>query len=120
VAEDSGDVRECARWSTAGAGRAELIGEAHGAEREDGRVGATARCLAEQAREAEGRGARGRGNRRRQPGATGQRGREGGSARGQKLPLTGGAHLSGGAGARARSLAGPVGLLCLFLFLWIS
>jgi hypothetical protein len=43
VAEDSGDVRECARWSTAGTGRAELTGEAHGAEREDGRVGATAR-----------------------------------------------------------------------------
>jgi hypothetical protein len=35
-----------------GAGRVELIGEAHGAEREDERVGATARCLAEQAREA--------------------------------------------------------------------
>jgi hypothetical protein len=53
VAEDSGDMRECARWSTMGAGRVELVGEAHSAEREDGRVGATARCLAEQAREAE-------------------------------------------------------------------
>jgi hypothetical protein len=33
MAENSGDMRECARWSTASAGRAELTGEAHGTER---------------------------------------------------------------------------------------
>jgi hypothetical protein len=38
VAEDPSNVREC-RWSTAGAGRAELIGKAHGAEREKGCAG---------------------------------------------------------------------------------
>jgi hypothetical protein len=43
----------CARWSTEGVGRAELTGEAHGAEREDGRAGATAWCLVERAHEAE-------------------------------------------------------------------
>jgi hypothetical protein len=39
-----------------------------------------------------------------------------------ELSLTGGVRLSGGAGARARSLAGlsgPTGLLSPFLFLWI-
>jgi hypothetical protein len=41
VAEDPGDVRECARWSTVGAGRAELTVEAHGIERENGCVGVT-------------------------------------------------------------------------------
>jgi hypothetical protein len=46
-------ARVRARWSTAGAGRAELTGEAHDAEREDGRVGATARRLAKWARKAE-------------------------------------------------------------------
>jgi hypothetical protein len=35
------------------AGRAELTGEAHGAEREDGRAGETARRLAKWARNAE-------------------------------------------------------------------
>jgi hypothetical protein len=63
VAEDPGDMRECALagpWR--GAGRVELIGEAHGAERErEGARGTTARCLAERPREAErekGRGER--------------------------------------------------------------
>jgi hypothetical protein len=41
------------RWSTAGAGRAELTGEAHGAEREEGRAGATARRLTKWARKEE-------------------------------------------------------------------
>ena len=51
VAEDSGDVR--ADWSTAGVGRAELTGEAHGTEREDGRAGATTQRLAKWVRKAE-------------------------------------------------------------------
>jgi hypothetical protein len=68
-------ARVRARWSTAGAGRAELIGEAHDAEREDGRAGATARRLARRACKAQREdGARGRRNRRRQHGRTGQRG----------------------------------------------
>jgi hypothetical protein len=45
-------ARVRARWSTAGTGRAELTGEAHDAERERARE-ATARRLAERAREAE-------------------------------------------------------------------
>jgi hypothetical protein len=51
-----------------------------------------------------GKGGAGEGDWRRQIGPTGQReGEE--SARGRKPPLTGGAHLSGSAGAR-----GPAGL----------
>jgi hypothetical protein len=49
-----------------------------------------------------------------------EREREG--AREGELPLTGGVRLSGGAGTRARGLAGlsgPTGLLSLSLFLWI-
>jgi hypothetical protein len=49
-----------------------------------------------------------------------EREREG--ARERELPLTGGVRLSGGAGVRARGLAGlsePTGLLSPFLFLWI-
>jgi hypothetical protein len=67
----------------------------------------------------EGRGAReGENNWRRQVGPSGHR--EGGGKRaGQKLPLIGDAHLSGGASARARGLPGLAGLLCLFLVLWI-
>jgi hypothetical protein len=38
MAEVPGDGRECARWSTAGTGKAELTAQAHGAEREDGRA----------------------------------------------------------------------------------
>jgi hypothetical protein len=34
----------------------------------------------------------------------------------RKLPLTGGIHLSGGAGARARGLAGPVWAELVFSF----
>jgi hypothetical protein len=50
-------------------------------------------------------------NRRRQVGPTGQRVREGRGACEGELPLTGGAHLSDGAGARARGLAGPTRLV---------
>jgi hypothetical protein len=46
-------ARVRARWSTAGAGRAELTGEAHSVEIEDGRAGVTARRLAKLARKAE-------------------------------------------------------------------
>jgi hypothetical protein len=98
--------RRCARvrahWSTAGAGRAELTGEAHGAERERRGTRATAQRLAERACETERAEGRGEGK------TTGTdklaplgREREGG-AWGQKPLLTGGAHLSGGGGARAR------------------
>jgi hypothetical protein len=83
-----------------------LIGQAHGAEREKGTHVATSQQLANRARETE-----------REEGSAGEetsadrsaplgseREREG--AREGELPLTGGVHLSGGAGARARGLAG--------------
>jgi hypothetical protein len=66
------------------------------------RLGALTRCD----REAEGKEHAGEGNWCRQADPTGQRER-GGSAHGEKPPLTGGTHLSGSAGARARGLAGP-------------
>jgi hypothetical protein len=120
VAEDPGDVRECALagpWR--GAGRVELIGEAHGAEREREKGRAGQRLGVWQNGPARQRGKRGVG-RGKQLAPTSwphraERGR--GKHVGQKPPLTGGAHLSGGAGAWARGLAGPAGLLCLFLFL---
>jgi hypothetical protein len=64
-----------ARWSTTGAGKAELIGGVpRRSERESGRAGATARCLAKRARKAEReKGREGGGNWHRQPGLTGQR-----------------------------------------------
>jgi hypothetical protein len=70
-------VRVRARWSTAGEGRAELIGESHGAAR--GRAstrgnGSATGKMGPQSRER--RGARERRNRRRQLGPTGQRARE--------------------------------------------
>jgi hypothetical protein len=67
VAEDSGDVHECAlagpRW---GAGKAELTGGPTAQrERESEREGATARCLAKWAHKAEREeGHAGEGNRR--------------------------------------------------------
>jgi hypothetical protein len=101
----------------AGAGRAELTGEAHDAEREDRRAGATARRLARRARKAE-----------REEGRAGEetvadslaplgreRVREG--ARGRELPLTGGTHLSGSAGARPGwAELGRLGCFAFFLF----
>jgi hypothetical protein len=82
-------------------GKAELTGRPHRVARENGRVEGIARC-------ADGLGPRGR-ERTRARGRgqlapigrpTGQReGEE--SARARKPPLTGGAHLSGGASARA-------------------
>jgi hypothetical protein len=85
-----------------GAGRAELTGKAHGVEREREKGSAGQRLGVWQngpARQRGKRGAQGESNWRRQVGPTGQR--EGGGKRaGQKPPLTGGANLSGGAGAR--------------------
>jgi hypothetical protein len=105
-------ARVLARWSTTGAGRAELTGEAHGTEREWAR-GAMARRLVERGlRGREGRGARGRRNRRQQLGPTGQRARERGKRAQDSLPLTCGVRQSGVAGARARAHAtGPGGLV---------
>jgi hypothetical protein len=80
------------RWSTAGARKAELAGLAHGAEREKGTRGATARRLANRARETERGRASGRSNWRRQVGSTGQRESEGEWALG--FAPTGGARLS--------------------------
>jgi hypothetical protein len=95
------------RRSTAGAGRADLIGQAHGAEREKETCGATAQQLVNRARETE-----------REEGSVGEeigadrsaplgseQAREG--VRERELPLTGEVRLSGDAGARARGLARP-------------
>jgi hypothetical protein len=75
MAEVPGDGRECARWSTAGTGKAELTAQAHGAERE--RTG----------------------------------------VRERGLPLTGGTHMSGGAGTRPGwAELGRLGCFAFFLF----
>jgi hypothetical protein len=87
------------RWSTTSMEGAKLTRQAHDVEREE------------------------RGARVKETGADrsaplgSEREREGASE--GELPLTGRVRLSGGAGARARGLAGPAGLLSLFLFLWI-
>jgi hypothetical protein len=96
------------RRSTAGAGKVELTRQAHGTERK-GDARGNGSALANRARETERERERertGEGNWRRQVGSTGQRAREGGREREREPPLTGGVHLSGGAGARARGLAG--------------
>jgi hypothetical protein len=114
VAEDPGDVRECA---LAGPRRAWEGGADRGGprcrERERERVcGATARRLAEQAHKVEreeGRTSEEIGADNSAPlGSERERGKR---ARGS-LPLTGEARLSGAAGARARARAtGPGGLV---------
>jgi hypothetical protein len=110
-------ARVRARWSTAGAGRAELTGEAHGAERErrdargngsaPGRVGPRGR---------EGRGASGRRNRRRQLGPTGQRAREREESAGQSTADRG-VLLSGAVGARGWAWWAGLGQNGFFFFL---
>jgi hypothetical protein len=102
-------ARVRARWSTAGAGRAELIGKAHGTERERERErerrGARGNSSAPSSagpRDREGKGMRGRGNWRPQVGPTGQRARGREWSTGQTAadrrdpPVRGGRH----AGAR--------------------
>jgi hypothetical protein len=77
VAEKPSDVRECARAGPRRrAERADLTGLAHGAEREDKGVRATARRLAIQVRETERESAGAKENWRRQVGPTEQRARE--------------------------------------------
>jgi hypothetical protein len=90
------------RWSTAGEGRAELTGKAHDTEREGERGRMGQRLSAWQNGPARQRGKRGaegkmtRTDRLAPPGRESERE----SARERKCPLTGGSHLSGGAGAR--------------------
>jgi hypothetical protein len=87
------------RRSTAGAGKADLTRQAHGAEREKGTRGGNGSALVNRARETEGEGERAgevTGADRLGP-LSSERDREG--ARGE-LPLIGGVCLSGGAGAR--------------------
>jgi hypothetical protein len=84
-----------------------MTGRAHGAEREKGARGARAQQLANQSRETE----RGEGSAGEETGVDRsaplgiERERE--SALEGELALTGGARLSGGAGAQARGLARP-------------
>jgi hypothetical protein len=106
VAEDPGDVRECA---LVGLRRAQGGQNWQGRpttqrERRGGR-GATTQRLAERAREKEeGRAGETTGADKSAP--LGSEREEGKGAR-DGLPLTGGARLSVAAGARARGLAGP-------------
>jgi hypothetical protein len=92
------------------------LGRERGRERK-GALGATAQQLANRARESEReekREGEGTGTDRSAPlGSERERG-----AWERELPLTGGVHLSGGAGTRARGLAGPswAGLGCFLLF----
>jgi hypothetical protein len=104
------------------AGKAELTGRSHGAARESGRTWKRLIALTIQAREAEiERGARATGADTLAP--TGQREGErererGGGGGVKKLPLSGGAHLSGGR-ARERSRwagLGRFGLKWFFFF----
>jgi hypothetical protein len=108
------------RRSTAGTGSADLTGRSTAQWERKGVLGTTAQLLANRAREAERGGARGWRNRRRQVGPSGQGARTRESARERESPLTGGACLSGGAGARARGLAGLswAGLGCFAFFLF--
>jgi hypothetical protein len=85
------------RWSTAGARKTELTRQVHGAERVKGTRGATARRLANRARETEREGERAgevTGADRLVPLGS-ERERE--DAREGEFPLTGGVRLSGGA-----------------------
>jgi hypothetical protein len=102
-------------------GRAELTGRVHGAETEKRDVRGNDLVPGNAGpRDRKRGGARGRRNRRRQVGPSGQRARERESARENKPPLTGGARLSGGARARPDwAELGWFGLLFLFLFLCI-
>jgi hypothetical protein len=63
-------ARVSTRWSTAGTRKADLTKQAHGAEREKGTCGTTARQLANRARETERGRASGRSNWCRQVGST--------------------------------------------------
>jgi hypothetical protein len=94
-------VRVCTRWSTAGARKAELIGLAHGVEREErvrGGNGSAIGSAGPQDRERKrARGPRKTGADRLGPLGS-EREREG--VRERELPLTGGVRLSGAAGAR--------------------
>jgi hypothetical protein len=106
-----------------GAGKADLIGRVHGAEREKGTRGGNGSVASEPGprnkeregeRAGEGKLAPTSWSRR----AARERGRE--RAHAGVLPLTGGVHLSGGAGAGARAawlgLNGSDGLLGCFPF----
>jgi hypothetical protein len=113
-------ARVCTRQPTAGAGKAELTRRAHGAEREKGTCGATARRLANRARKTDRETERertGEGNWRRQVGPTGQRAKEGGRARERTA-----ADRRGPPVRRRRRAAwlGLVGRLGCFLFFFFS
>jgi hypothetical protein len=115
-------ARVRSRRSTAGAGRADLTGRVHSAEREERGARATAQQLANRAHEIEReekRAGEETGADRSAP-LDSERKREG--TRERELPLTGRVRLSDGAGARALGLAGPswAGLCCFLLFFFLD
>jgi hypothetical protein len=103
VAEKPGDVCECAcAGPRRRAERAELIGLAHGAEREKRDAWGNGSTTSDPGpRDRERESASGRSNWRRQAGSTGQRESEGEWALG--VAPTGGTRLSGREGARAQT-----------------
>jgi hypothetical protein len=112
VAEDSGNVHECACWSTAGRGEGGT--DRGGPQRSEGESERTVQRLgvwqSGPAKQRWKRGARAKGTGTDSLAPLGRE-RERVSARGQKPLLTGGAHLSGGAGVRPH-WAGWAGLGC--------
>jgi hypothetical protein len=108
------------RWSTASAGRADLIGRVHGAEREKVAHGATAQHLANRARETEREEGRARAKQVAPTGrpqrAESERERERAGEKADVDRRDPPVRRRGRAGARPNWAAG---LLSLFLFLWI-
>jgi hypothetical protein len=104
------------RRSTAGVGRAELIGRAHSTEREkrDARGNGSAPSESGPRDRERGGGADEETGADRSAPLGSEREREG--ARERELSLTGGVRLSGGAGARACGLAGLVWVASSFSF----
>jgi hypothetical protein len=105
------------------AGKEELTGRSHDAERGSGRAGETAhRANEADPRGREGKGHAGEGDWRSQTVPTGQREGERAHVRGRGRSLAGGVHLSGDAGARVGpgwAELGRLGLKRVFLFLGI-
>jgi hypothetical protein len=103
------------RQFTAGAGKAELTGQAHGAEREKGTHRGNGSALVNRARETE-RERTSKGNWCRQVSPTGQRAREGGCARGRTTAERRGLPVRRRGHTTWLGLMGRLGCFLLFFF----